>query len=144
MDGNKILRLRTQTKDYNSTSTEFMKLVNFDSVENDILTWSFQAQIAKAVPRDKHNIFNQKELMEFPLSPILKWHALYLTYDPHLNTDPTMYWNTLTTMMADSEELNLSTGKVSSWVSRVSNTHKDSDLVKCESTEQQIQLSLDQ
>eukprot|EP00961_Rhodomonas_salina_P217550 2939861-Rhodomonas_salina.1 len=109
-EGNKIPRLCDQTKDYDYTSTEFMKQVvtlaaqagrsfkddqpasnanvkkNFDSVENDIQ--SFGAQIAKAAPREKHNIFNQNELMEFPLSPILEWHALYCSYDPHLNTDP--------------------------------------------------------
>eukprot|EP00961_Rhodomonas_salina_P085774 1152050-Rhodomonas_salina.2 len=67
--------------------------------------------------------------MEFPLSPIHEWHTLYSSYDPHLNTDPTMYWNTLTTVMA--EELDLGTGKVRVWVSRASNT--STDLIKCNS-----------
>eukprot|EP00961_Rhodomonas_salina_P193378 2610537-Rhodomonas_salina.1 len=116
MDGNRIPTLCNQTKDCYYTRAEFMKQVvtlatqagrsfkddepasnanvkkNFNRVENDIQ--SFGAQIAKAVPRDKHDIFNQNELMEFPLSPILEWHALYCSYDPRLNTDPTTYWNT--------------------------------------------------
>eukprot|EP00961_Rhodomonas_salina_P235615 3184556-Rhodomonas_salina.2 len=155
MVNNKIPRLCYQSKDDEYDSIEFKKLVvamalaagkyfkddhpatdsdanvkkSYDSVKNDIQ--SFGAQISKAAPKEKQDIFNQTELMEFPLCTILEWHALYRSYDPHLDTDPTTYWNTLNNVMA--EELDMGIGKISDWVSRVSNAR--TDLIKCESSE---------
>eukprot|EP00961_Rhodomonas_salina_P036656 492470-Rhodomonas_salina.1 len=81
---------------------------SYDSVKNDIQ--SFGAQISKAALKEKQDIFNQTELMEFPLCQILEWHAL-----------GTGHGSTTTV------------GKISDWVSRVSN--ELTDLIKCESSE---------
>lgn len=100
---------------------------NFQAVEADIA--SFGAQIAGAVPKEKSDIFNQEDLMEFPLSPILEWHMLYRSYDPHMDKDSTKYWKSLNKILA--EPLDVATkGSLSSWVSRLSNAR--SDLTKCE------------
>eukprot|EP00961_Rhodomonas_salina_P291537 3932084-Rhodomonas_salina.1 len=64
--------------------------------------------------------------MEFPLSPLLEWQLLYRSYDPHLDTDATTYWNALNSVLA--EELVLNAEGISAWVSRLSNAR--TDLVK--------------
>eukprot|EP00961_Rhodomonas_salina_P134454 1808644-Rhodomonas_salina.1 len=65
--------------------------------------------------------------MEFPLSPLLEWQLLYRSYDPHLDTDATTYWNAPNSVLA--EELVLSAEGISTWVSRLSNA--STNLVKC-------------
>mmetsp|Transcript_40929 Transcript_40929/g.83751 ORF Transcript_40929/g.83751 Transcript_40929/m.83751 type:complete len:168 (-) Transcript_40929:267-770(-) len=93
-----IPRLVDQSKGDDYTSEEFMKHMvnqamlcgrafrdlqpasdlhfkkNYIAVQLDIE--SFGAQIAKATPKDRKDIFSQEDLMEFPLSPLLEWHAL--------------------------------------------------------------------
>eukprot|EP00961_Rhodomonas_salina_P150730 2030045-Rhodomonas_salina.1 len=105
MVNNKIPRLCYQSKDDENDSIKFKKLVvamaltagkyfkdyhpatdanvkkSYYSIENDIQ--SFRAQILKASLKEKQDIFNQTELMEFPLCQILEWHTLYHSYDPH-------------------------------------------------------------
>jgi len=145
-----IPRLVDQTKDDDYTSAEIMKhVVNlaeqsgkifkqaepasdqnvkkcFFKVELDIQ--SFGAQISAAAPTDRKDIFNQQDLMEFPLSPILEWHALYRSFDPHRGKDPTKYRDTLNAALA--EDLDLSPQWIVGWMARISNAR--TDLIKTE------------
>jgi len=148
---NDIPRLVDQSKDDDYSSAEFMKHMvslahqcgrhfkddepaadgkvkrNFFKVELDLQ--SFGAQISAAAPADKKDIFNQEDLMECPFAPILEWHALYRSFDPHRGKDPTKYRATLNEALA--EEIDLSPTWISGWMARISNAR--TDLIKCES-----------
>ena len=142
---NYIPRLVDQTKNDDYTSPEFMKHMvklaetcgryfhddepaidknvkrNYFKVELDIQ--SFGAQISAAAPADRKDIFNQQDLLECPFAPILEWHALYRSFDRHRGKDPTKYRETLNNALA--EEINLSPGWISGWMSRISNARTD-------------------
>jgi len=90
---------------------------------------SFRAQISAAAPKDRKHIFNQQDLMEYPMSPLLEWHALYCSFDPHKGKDPTKYRAALNAVLA--EDLDLDSSWITDWISlRLSNAH--TDLTKCE------------
>eukprot|EP00961_Rhodomonas_salina_P261603 3535724-Rhodomonas_salina.1 len=115
MENNKIPRLCDQSKDNyrqilqgQPSSNRCKREEELQQCENDIQ--SFGAQISKVALKEKQDIFNQTEMMEFPLCPILEWHSLYHSYDPHLDTDPTTYWNALNNVMA--EKLDMGVGKI--------------------------------
>ena len=153
MKDNDIPRLVDQTKDDDYTSLEFMKHFvqlaqqsgryfrdkqpasdevikwNYSNVELDL--HSFGAQIAAAALVEKKSIFNQDDLAECPFHPILEWHALYCSFDPHLGKDPTKYRDALNAAVAES--LDLSPHWITHWISRISNAR--TDLLKCESKE---------
>mmetsp|Transcript_68603 Transcript_68603/g.143115 ORF Transcript_68603/g.143115 Transcript_68603/m.143115 type:complete len:1720 (-) Transcript_68603:7252-12411(-) len=124
---NQAIQCGREFRDLDPTSDLYVKK-NYIAVQLDIE--SFGAQIAKAAPKDRRDIFNQEDLMEFPLSPLLEWHALHRSFDPHLNKDPTAYREALNTTLA--ENLNLSQQWITTWVSRIANAR--TDLIKCESS----------
>eukprot|EP00286_Rhodomonas_abbreviata_P014033 CAMPEP_0181339602 /NCGR_PEP_ID=MMETSP1101-20121128/29358_1 /TAXON_ID=46948 /ORGANISM="Rhodomonas abbreviata, Strain Caron Lab Isolate" /LENGTH=1796 /DNA_ID=CAMNT_0023450611 /DNA_START=148 /DNA_END=5539 /DNA_ORIENTATION=+ len=147
---NDIPRLVDQTKADDYSSAEFMKHMvtlahncgrqfkddepaadnkvkkNYYRVELDLQ--SFGAQISAAAPVDRKDIFNQEDLMECPFAPILEWHALYRSFDPHRGKDPTKYRDALNAALA--EEIDLSSQWISGWMSRISNAR--TDLIKIE------------
>eukprot|EP00286_Rhodomonas_abbreviata_P028108 CAMPEP_0181313458 /NCGR_PEP_ID=MMETSP1101-20121128/14257_1 /TAXON_ID=46948 /ORGANISM="Rhodomonas abbreviata, Strain Caron Lab Isolate" /LENGTH=1511 /DNA_ID=CAMNT_0023420409 /DNA_START=376 /DNA_END=4908 /DNA_ORIENTATION=+ len=150
MVDDRLPRLVDQSKDDDTESAEFKKhAVNlaiqcgkeysrsdpmsddnikksFNRLELDIQ--SFGAQISAAAPKDRKHIFNQTDSMEYPLSPILEWHALYRSFDPHKGKDPTKYREALNSALA--EELSLEPTWIVGWISRISNAR--TDLTKCE------------
>jgi hypothetical protein len=106
--------------DANPASTPSLKK-NFQLVSDDVQ--SFGAQIARAAPEDKRNVFNQPEIQDFPLFPLLEWHMLGDSFDPHRDTDSTDYWQALTDALAP--PLDLTNSGMQAWITRISNARTD-------------------
>mmetsp|Transcript_57331 Transcript_57331/g.117328 ORF Transcript_57331/g.117328 Transcript_57331/m.117328 type:complete len:1978 (-) Transcript_57331:6636-12569(-) len=150
---NDIPRLVDQSKDDDYASVEFMQHLvilakncgrhfrdpepaladvvkrNYINVELEIQ--SFGAQIAAAAPMDKKDIFNQEDLSDCPFAPMLEWHMLYRSFNPHRGKDPTKYRDALNAAIA--EDVDLASEWITGWMTRISNAR--TDLLKCESKE---------
>ena len=83
----------------------------------------FGGQINSACPMDRKEIFNQRDIMHFPLCPLLEWHCLHCSFDIDLDTNPTAYQNTLDDVK--SEPLSLGSDWINAWVARISNARAD-------------------
>ncbi len=104
----------------NPVSTPSLKK-SYQLVLDDVQ--SFRAQIARAEPEDKCNVFNQPEIQDFPLFPLLQWHMLSDRFDPHSNIDSTDYWQALTNALAS--PLDLTNSCMQAWITCISNAHTD-------------------